>query len=86
MSLATLLTYINNRRLNQRLTNTGMPNWLVVLNDTPSQGEGWKAYGNGARPRLTLEILWTTSNVLSFFVALIGIDPGPRISDPIVSI
>ena len=34
MSLATLLTYINNRRL----TTKRMPNWFVVLNDTPSQG------------------------------------------------
>jgi len=41
-----------------------MRNWFVVLNDIPSQREVGKPRANGARPRLTLEILWTNSNVL----------------------
>jgi hypothetical protein len=42
--------------------------------------------GNGARPRLTLEIRWATSRVLRILGGPGRNRPGPRMADPISSL
>ena len=72
----------NEYRLNRHLTGTGMTNPLVhncPLKGRFNMGISW---GNGDKPRLTLEILWTTSNVLRILGGPGQNQPGTRMPDP----
>jgi len=73
---------MDERRLNRRLTDTGMTNPIVhnrPLKGRFNMGISWR---NGARPRLTLEILWTTSNVRRILGGPGRNRPGPRMKPP----
>ena len=62
---------------------TNPPLITVLLKDDSSRGEFGKQRGNGARPRPTLEILWTNSNVLRILGGPGRNLPGARMSDSV---
>ena len=73
---------MDEHRLNGRLTDTGITNLLVHNCPLKGRFDMWISKGNGARPRITLEILWTNSNVLRILSGPGRNRPGLGMCDP----